>query len=56
MVLHVPMYTDGRREWVFGGNFGEVMVTTLYNHGIIRKRIETDTSTALELLETLQMK
>ncbi len=53
VVIQVPMYEDESKEWVFAGNFGQVVATALCNHGIIRDGIVVQTNHDPDLLEKL---
>lgn len=53
--VHAPIYTDKKLEWAFGGNFGEVVAGTLYNHRVISNKLEVTTISDPGLLDILKV-
>ena len=41
--VHSPMCTDGKLEWAYEDNYAHNVAATLYNHGVIRNKIEVNT-------------
>lgn len=54
--VHAPIYTDPKLEWAFSGNFAEAVAGTLYNHGVIRNKLQVTTISDSLLLDELKIK
>ena len=52
--VHAPIYTDEKLEWAYEGNFAQNVANALYNHGIIRNKIEVNTISDPNLFEELR--
>lgn len=55
VVVYVPHVDDESIEWIFGDDFGRVVMTTLYNHGIIHKQIEVETVNDPEFMKRMRL-
>lgn len=56
VIVHVSVYEDEDRKWVFGDNFGQLVATTLYNHGIIQHKIKVQADNDTEPIDDLWIK
>lgn len=43
VMVHVPYVEDEAIKWTFADDFGTAITNTLYNHGIIQRKIEVET-------------
>ena len=55
VIVSVPCVDDDSIEWIFGDDFGRVVMTTLYNHGIIHKQIEVETVNDPEFMKRMRL-
>lgn len=53
--VHAPIYTDAKLEWAFSGNFAEAVAGTLYNHGVIKNKLQVTTISDPLLLDELKI-
>lgn len=53
--VHAPIYTDAKLEWAFKGNFAYVVMETLYNHGMIKNKLDVTTISDPLLLDELKV-
>lgn len=42
VTITVPSYPDDTRSWIFTNDFGERISQTLYNHGMIRQKLQIE--------------
>lgn len=54
VVVHIPMYTEEKKKWVFDSGYPQAVMNTLYNHGIIHNKLEVQANADSKLLEILK--
>ena len=55
VVVQVPVYSDENYAWAFGEGFGAIVADTLYNHNIIRNKLEVIGNSDQTLFEKLKI-